>query len=144
MYVDKRLDNIKAVQTLSRLNRIYPGKDEPFVLDFVNDAETIRKAFLPYYEEASLPEETDPNVLYDLMNKIRDARVLWPENIEAAWNALESSGDVKLGNAALNAALDPAVERFKTKDEGEAEEFRGQLQGYVRLYAYLLHIVPFA
>jgi len=144
MYVDKRLDNVKAVQTLSRLNRIYPGKDDTFVLDFVNDAETIRKAFLPYYEEACLPEETDPNLLYDLKNKIMDAQVLWPDNVEAAWRALESPADVKLGNAALNAALDPAVERFTAKETGEQEEFRAQLQGYVRLYAYLLHIVPFS
>jgi type I restriction enzyme R subunit len=144
MYVDKRLDNVKAVQTLSRLNRIYPAKDDTFVLDFVNDAETIRKAFLPYYEEAYLPEATDPNMLYDLKTKIMDAQVVWPENIEGAWKALESAGDVKQGNAALNAALDPAVERFKEKGKAEAEEFRGQLQGYVRLYAYLLHIVPFA
>jgi type I restriction enzyme R subunit len=144
MYVDKRLDNVRAVQTLSRLNRMYPGKDDTFVLDFVNDAETIRKAFLPYFEEAYLPEETDPNLLYDLKNKIMDARVLWPENIEAAWHALESTADLKLGNAALNAALDAAVERFKAKETAEREEFRGQLQGYVRLYAYLLHIVPFA
>ncbi len=144
MYVDKRLDNVKAVQTLSRLNRIYLGKDDTFVLDFVNDTETIREAFLPYFEEAYLPEETDPNLLYDLKNKIMDAQVLWPENIEAAWHALESTADVKLGNAALNAALDPAGERFKAKETDEQEEFRGQLQGYVRLYAYLLHIVPFA
>jgi type I restriction enzyme R subunit len=144
MYVDKRLDNVKAVQTLSRLNRIYPGKGDTFVLDFVNDAETIKKAFLPYFEEAHLPEETDPNLLYDLKNKIADAQVLWPENIEAAWHALESTVDLKIGNAALNAALDPAVERFKAKEADEREEFRGQLQGYVRLYAYLLHIVPFA
>ncbi len=144
MYVDKRLDNVKAVQTLSRLNRIHPGKDDTFVLDFVNDAEVIRQAFLPYYEEASLPEKTDPNLLYDLQNKVMDAQVLWPENVVAAWRALESTVDVKLGNAALNAALDPAAERFKAKDTAEREEFRGQLQGYVRLYAYLLHIVPFA
>src|SRR5487761_1099375 len=135
MYVDKRLDNVKAVQTLSRLNRMYPGKDDTFVLDFVNDAETIRKAFLPYFEEAYLPEETDPNLLYDLKNKIMDAQVLWPENIEAAWPALESTADVKLGNAALNAALDPAVERFKAIETAEREEFRGQLQSYARLYA---------
>ncbi len=144
MYVDKRLDNVKAVQTLSRLNRIYPGKDDTFVLDFVNEAETIRKAFLPYYEEAYLPEATDPNMLYDLKTKIMDAQVLWPEDIERAWRALESTADVKTGNAALNAALDPAVERFEDIDEGPREELRGHVQAYVRLYAYLLHIVPFA
>ncbi len=145
MYVDKRLDNVKAVQTLSRLNRIFPPhKTSTFVLDFVNDAETIRGAFLPYYEEAHLPDETDPNLLYDLRMKILDAQVLWPENIEAAWRALESAGDLKAGSAALNAALDPAVDRFNALEKRERDELRGRLQGYVRLYAYLLHIVPFA
>jgi len=114
------------------------------VLDFVNDAETIRSAFLPYYEEAHLPDETDPNLLYDLRMKILDAQVLWPENIEAAWRALESAGDLKAGSAALNAALDPAVDRFNALEKRERDELRGHLQGYVRLYAYLLHIVPFA
>ena len=144
MYVDKRLDNVKAVQTLSRLNRIHPGKEDTFVLDFVNDAETIKQAFLPYYEEAYLPEETDPNLLYDLKTKVMDAQVLWPQDIDMAWAALESSASLTAGNAALNAALDPAVERFLKKEKGEQDEFRGQLQGYVRLYAYLLHIIPFA
>ena len=145
MYVDKRLDGVKAVQTLSRLNRIYPPlKTDTFVLDFANDADTIRDAFLPYYEEAVLEEQTDPNILYDLRRKIIDAQVLWPENIDAGWLALESRGDIKAGNAALNAALDPAVERFEALEKPRSEEFRGWLQGYIRVYAYLLHIVPFS
>jgi type I restriction enzyme R subunit len=144
MYVDKRLDGVKAVQTLSRLNRIYPPyKKDTFVLDFANDAETIRKAFLPYYEEATLVEETDPNLLYDLNRKIIDAQVLWQGDIDSAWRALEGAGDIKAGNAALNAALDPAVERFRALEKSERDGFRGWLQGYIRLYAYLLHIVPF-
>jgi type I restriction enzyme, R subunit len=144
MYVDKRLDGVKAVQTLSRLNRIYPPlKKDTFVLDFVNDAETIRKAFLPYYEEATLLEETDANLLYDLNRKIIDAQVLWQGDIDSAWRALEGAGDIKSGNAALNAALDPAVERFRALEKSERDGFRGWVQGYVRLYAYLLHIVPF-
>jgi type I restriction enzyme, R subunit len=145
MYVDKRLDGVKAVQTLSRLNRIYPPlKTSTFVLDFVNEAETIRKAFLPYYEEAQLLGETDPNLLYDLRTKILDAQVLWPQDIEVAFRALESTGDLKAGSAALNAALDPAVERFRELEKAKQEEIRGWLQGYVRLYAYLLHIIPFS
>lgn len=145
MYVDKRLDGVKAVQTLSRLNRIFPPrKTDTFVLDFANDAETIRQAFLPYFEEAFLEEETDPNLLYDLRRKIMDAQVLWSENIDSGWLALESRGDIKAGNAALNAALDPAVERFEALEKPKSEEYRGWLQGYIRLYAYLLHIVPFS
>jgi type I restriction enzyme, R subunit len=145
MYVDKRLDGVKAVQTLSRLNRILPPhKTDTFVLDFANDAETIRNAFLPYYEEAVLEEETDPNILYDLRRKIIDAQVLWPENIETGWLALESRGDIKAGSAALNSALDLAVERFEALEKPRSEEYRGWLHGYIRLYSYLLHIVPFS
>jgi type I restriction enzyme R subunit len=144
MYVDKRLDGVKAVQTLSRLNRIFPPlKKDTFVLDFVNEADTIREAFLPYYEEARLEEEPDPNLLYDLIRKIGDVQILWPDDIEAAWRALEGGGDVRAGNAALNAALDPGVERFRALDRHAQDEFRAWVQGFIRLYAYLLHIIPF-
>ena len=66
MYVDKTLDGLQAVQTLSRLNRIHPGKDDTFVLDFRNNAEDIQEAFKPYYEATRIDEPTDPNLLYEL------------------------------------------------------------------------------
>jgi type I restriction enzyme R subunit len=72
MYVDKKLGGVNAVQTLSRLNRVAPGKSETFVLDFVNDADEIQKAFEPYYDRTLLKEATDPNLLYDLQTKLSD------------------------------------------------------------------------
>ena len=75
MYVDKRLDGITAVQTLSRLNRTYPGKDATFVLDFVNDAETMRLAFAPYYKNSELLATTDPNLIYDLQNRLAQEQI---------------------------------------------------------------------
>ena len=82
MFVDKQLSGVKAVQTLSRLNRTTPGKQDTFVLDFVNSAEDIRKAFEPYYEETVLEEETDPNVIYDLKNTLDEYRVYQQTEID--------------------------------------------------------------
>jgi len=145
MYVDKRLDGIKAVQTLSRLNRTYPGKADTFVLDFVNDAETIRQAFEPYYDEAEILEETDPNLLYDLKLKLDGAAIYLPEQVEAACTALAADRrGLVAASAALNAAIDPAVTRFRQCSEEEQEEFRSWLTAYTRLYTFLLHIIPFA
>jgi type I restriction enzyme R subunit len=70
MYVDKKLSGVKAVQTLSRLNRIYPGKEDTFILDFVNDSQEILDSFQPYYEQTTLKETTNPNQLYDLKSKL--------------------------------------------------------------------------
>jgi type I restriction enzyme R subunit len=75
MYVDKKLSGVKAVQTLSRLNRNHPGKEDPFVLDFVNDRETILASFQPYYEVTTVKEETDVNHLYDLKGKLDEFQV---------------------------------------------------------------------
>ena len=75
MYVDKKLDGVKAVQTLSRLNRAMPGKDSTFVLDFANSAEDIQEAFKPFYEQ-SWTEPTDPNILFNLRTRILDHGVI--------------------------------------------------------------------
>src|SRR5438105_8481593 len=80
MYVDKRLDGVQAVQTLSRLNRMIPGKDAPFVLDFVNDAEDIFRAFKPYYDKTELEEVSDPGALEALKHELDQAQVYhWSE-----------------------------------------------------------------
>ena len=70
MYVDKKLSGVKAVQTLSRLNRTCPGKEDTFVLDFVNKAEDIQEAFKPYYQATIVEEVTEPNILYDIENQL--------------------------------------------------------------------------
>ena len=78
MYVDKRLDGIQAVQTLSRLNRTCPGKEDTFVLDFVNDADDIQNAFKPYYEQTIAGEAADPRQLYELQGKLEAMHVYLP------------------------------------------------------------------
>ncbi|AOM84470.1 type I restriction endonuclease subunit R [Salisediminibacterium beveridgei] len=147
MYVDKPLDGIKAVQTLSRLNRTCKGKDDTFILDFVNEPETIQQAFQQYYEVTTLAEDTDPNMLYDLQHELDAMQVYTEEELESVAN-LEYSGntmkDARM-QLKLNASLDPAVERFKNDlVEEEQEAFKSAATKFVRTYAFVLQIGPFS
>ncbi|HEX21239.1 MAG TPA: type I restriction endonuclease subunit R [Actinobacteria bacterium] len=145
MYVDKRLAGIQAVQTLSRLNRTHPGKDDTFVLDFVNEPEDILEAFKPYYEATLIGERADPGQLYQLKARLDAAGVYhWSEVEEFARifykpkNA-QHSGD----HQRLNACLDTAVKRFSELEETEREELCGVFADYRNLYAFLAQIIPF-
>ena len=109
MYVDKKLSGVKAVQTLSRLNRTHPGKEDTFVLDFANSAEEIREAFEPFYEE-SFAAPTDPNVLYTLEHELMSARVLSMGEMDAAVRALLSGEPGE--QSVLYANLQPAYGRY--------------------------------
>jgi type I restriction enzyme R subunit len=151
MYVDKRLDGITAVQTLSRLNRTAPGKDTTYVLDFVNDPDIILAAFKPYYKRAELAGVTDPNLIHTLQNKLDDTRLYTESEIETLVKAyFESKGK----QADLQAALAPAVERFRVRwraarDAGdkkaldELEIIRKDLASFVRLYDFLAQIINY-
>jgi type I restriction enzyme R subunit len=141
MYVDKKLSGVNAVQTLSRLNRMHPDKTDTFVLDFANSAEEIQEAFAPYFTQTSATP-TDPNVLYNLSGRLDAAGVLHPEEVKAGVQAILAGAQD--GSAALHAALDPAVARFAALDEQDAEEFRDALTSYLRAYAFLGQVVPFA
>ncbi len=116
MYVDKKLSGVKAVQTLSRLNRMHPGKEDTFVLDFTNDRQTILDSFQPYYEITSVIEETDINHLYDLKVRLDEFQVYWTQEIEAFANVYFDP-KTKLNNPKqqkhLYAFTDPAVDRYK-------------------------------
>jgi type I restriction enzyme R subunit len=146
MYVDKRLDGVKAVQTLSRLNRTCPGKEDTFVLDFVNKREDILAAFQPYYEQTQLTDTTDPNKLYDLRNKIDSFQIIRKPDIDAFCVVFFKSKELhtKHEHAQLNALIDVAVERFKEIEKEEyKEDFANTLGVFVRLYAFLAQIMPF-
>lgn len=146
MYVDKKLDGIKAVQTLSRLNRTCTGKDGTFVLDFVNEWDDIQKAFEPYYEATGVSGITDPNLLYDLENIIRDYQLFTNEEIEKV-NEVFFKGTSKSykGAEKINGVIDIGVERFKLLEtDEEKEEFKSTVAKYIRLYAFILQIGPFA
>lgn len=143
MFVDKKLSGVKAVQTLSRLNRTCFGKDDTFVLDFVNSAEDIRAAFAPYYEETSIEETTDANIVYELKSKLDEFRVYWQSEIEAFSKAFfkptKKQGNMDFG--VLNSFLDPAVDRYNGLDENEQEEFKSTLAKFVRTYTFLTNII---
>lgn len=141
MYVDKKLNGLHAVQTLSRLNRVHPNKSETFVLDFANSADEIQKAFEPYYEKTILSESTDPNLLYDLETKLDNYNVYDKVDLETFATIYFSP---KGNQAKLFAALYPTVQRFKDLRKEEKVEFRSTLSDFVRLYAFLSQIATFA
>ena len=141
MYVDKKLGGVQAVQTLSRLNRTTKGKTETVVLDFVNEAEDVQKAFQVYYQNTALEEETDPNTLYDLTTKLEAFDLYTEADIEAF--ALVFFDDTKPGEA-LQPLLDAVVERWKLRQEEEREDFRSALQQFVRLYGYVSQLITFS
>ena len=146
MYVDKRLDGVKAVQTLSRLNRMCPGKEDTFILDFVNKREDILAAFQPYYEQTQLSDVTDPNKLYDLKTKLDSFKVVHPSDVDAFCDVFFKNKELqtKREHAQLNAIVDVAVERFKAIEKEEhKEDFVNTLGVFVRLYAFLSQIMPF-
>ncbi len=148
MYVDKRLAGIQAVQTLSRLNRIHPLKEDTFVLDFVNDREEIREAFKTYYEGAEMGEEVDPARLYAIKSELDVTGIYLNEEVERFCEVYfkPKQKQSALDHQAMNAALDPAVSRFaarQTENEDEAELWRGKLQAFQNLYGFLSQVIPY-
>lgn len=147
MYVDKRLDGVKAVQTLSRLNRTCPGKEDSFVLDFINKREDILAAFQPYYEQTQLEATSDPNKLYDLKVKIESFQVVHQPDVDAFAKVFFKNKELhnKTEHAQLNALIDAAVERFKAIEKEEhRDDFDKTLGTFVRLYAFIAQIMPFS
>jgi type I restriction enzyme R subunit len=143
MYVDKPLVGLAAVQTLSRLNRIHPLKENTFVLDFRNDTEDIVEAFEQFHGCTVAPP-TDPNILSDTRRRLDDFDVLRPEEIEAAMPALLGAGasDEKR-SAETYAAIGPAKARFEEMGDEERLEFRDALTRFVRTYSFVSQIAAF-
>ncbi len=145
MYVDKRLAGIQAVQTLSRLNRTTRGKEQTFVLDFVNEREEILESFQTYYEGAVVGDAIDPQRLYELSAELDATQIYHQAEVDGfARLFFKPQKDQRpADNARMNAALDPAVDRFRSLSPEEQDDFRGKLQAYVNLYAFLGQVVPF-
>jgi type I restriction enzyme R subunit len=148
LYVDKRLDGLQAVQTLSRLNRTHPGKDSVFVLDFENDAEAIQDAFRPYYEGAEIDEPTDPHQVYTLSDKLMGFgfvdRAEVEETAAILFAAVDSASEHRQ-RARLESLVDAARDRFKAEpDEDRREEFRHTLVSFLRFYGFIAQIVNLA
>ena len=148
MFVDKRLAGIQAVQTLSRLNRIHPLKEETFVLDFVNNREEIREAFKTYYEGAEMGEEVDPARMYAIKGELDASGIYLDEEVErfSAVYFKPKRRQSALDHQTMNAALDPAVSRFTVRqndNEAEAENWRGKVQAFLNLYGFLSQVIPY-
>lgn len=148
MYVDKRLAGIQAVQTLSRLNRNHPLKEDTFVLDFVNDRSEIREAFKTYYEGAEMGDEVDPALMYQLKGELDASGVYLPEEVQRFCEIYfkPKSRQSVADHQAMNATLDPAVARFddlQERKEDEAELWRGKFQSFRNLYGFLSQIIPY-
>ena len=145
MYVDKKLHGVKAVQTLSRINRMYPGKTDTFVLDFVNSAEDIQKAFQDYYISTGITEETDPNVVYDLYHFLASYHLWTDKEIEGFTKVFftEQKKQTNLDFSRLNAYLDPAVARFNQLDDEDKIDIRARMNKFNRNYDFLTHIIRY-
>lgn len=145
MYVDKKLQGLQAVQTLSRLNRTCSGKEDTFVLDFVNEAEEVQEAFRPYYEKTEIEQRVEPNLLYTLKNKLDAFQIYWQQEVDdfakVFFKPPEKQREADKG--LLNACVDPAVGRFKGEPEERQVDFRHQLGTFLRLYSFLSQLVAF-
>lgn len=145
MYVVKRLAGVQAVQTLSRLNRMAPGKARTFVLDFANEEDDIYQAFKPYYEATPVGENADPHQLSELQHKLLGWAIFAPDDVNAfaeVWYRRKRDHSAT-DHRVMNAVLDAVVARFSDLEEAEQEEFRGQLTAYRNLYAFLSQIIPY-
>lgn len=141
MFVDKKLSGVKAVQTLSRLNRTYRGKQDTFVLDFVNSAEEIRKSFEPYYEETTLEEETDPNVIYDLKNTLDEYCVYQDIEINQFADLFFSKKQQIGGDLGkLQGKIKPALDRFRGLSPERQDVFKSTLARFNRIYAFIIQV----
>jgi type I restriction enzyme R subunit len=139
MYVDKQLSGVKAVQTLSRLNRAHPAKHDTFVLDFANDADTIRSAFEDFYRTTILAEETDPNKLHDLKADLDGHQVYTEEEVNRVVTNYLTGAD----RDALDPDLDAGVARYNDLDEDHQVDFKGKARAFVRTYEFLASVLPY-
>ena len=140
MYVDKPLSGIKAVQTLSRLNRAHPQKHDVFVLDFQNDAETIQLSFDDYYRTTILSEETDPNKLHDLQSDLDASGVYGPEHVEAVVSKFLAGEEREAFEDVLEACRDVYIDEL---DEDGQVKFKGDAKSFVRTYEFLASVLPY-
>ena len=140
MYVDKVLSGIKAVQTLSRLNRAHPQKHDVFVLDFMNDTETIRAAFETFYRTTVLSDETDPNRLHDLKASLDGSGVYRQAQIDDLVEHYLTGA----GRDRLDPILDACVASYNSDlDEDGQVDFKGKAKAFTRAYAFISSILPF-
>ena len=142
LVIDKKLKDVKAVQTICRVNRIHPDKEDTYILDFVNDPEVIRKAFGRFYTETSLSEQINTDLLYKTQKEIREYELYDESDIEKAASIVFVDG--KLGRDAqgqLVSALKPALVRYSALDQERQYQIRRKVRSFCRWYSYITQIV---
>jgi len=140
MYVDKKLSDVQAVQTLSRLNRAHSNKKDTFVLDFYNETEDIKTAFDPYYTVTVLSEETNPNKLNDLVDELDNFDIYTEENVTDFFEKYANNAPRKL----LDPIIDTSAHKFKYELTIEQQiDFKGKAKSYLRTYSYLAKLLDF-
>ena len=142
MIVDKKLRGVKAVQTLSRLNRVYPGKEDTFILDFVNTKEDIYEAFQPFYQEIFLENEVNVDKLYTLQNEIKEFKIYDQTDVDAFSKEYFKPGkqdDRAMGR--MTSILKPACDKYNTKDQNDRYLFRRKIRSLVRWYGYISQVL---
>ena len=141
MFVDKKLTDVKAVQTLSRLNRTMKGKTDTFVLDFVNEAKDIQASFQQFYQTTILAREIEPNELYKLKNILDESRIFRDNEIDSFAGIYYSSDESLSDLGRLSSWIKPALDRFNTKESDEKEQIKSVLGNFIRMYGFVIQIV---
>lgn len=140
MFIDKKLQGLQCVQTLSRLNRKAKGKVNTFILDFVNKVETVRQSFQNFYQTTILSEHTDPNLVYDILNKIRSYNLFTVYEIEE-WNNIFNSKNRE--DSQLHPILNRVLDKWKKLSDEEKELSKKQFSEYCKFYLYISMIYPY-
>ena len=140
MVIDKKLKDVKAVQTLCRVNRIHPDKHDTFILDFVNDPDKIKEAFGRYYSDAALSRHINVDLIYRTQTELRDFEVYEEEDIEAASLVAFGKDDKRNVQGRLSSALKPAVVKYEALDDDVRYQFRRKVRSFCKWYAYITQI----
>lgn len=141
MIVDKKLKGVKAVQTLSRLNRTCPGKTDTFVLDFVNKQEDILEAFQPFYQETYLQQEVNVDLIYQTQKELRGFAIYSEDDITAFSKVYFAKGSQSNNMGKMTSVLLPVASRYNQKNEEEKYQFRRQLRSLIKWYSYISQVV---
>ena len=141
MVVDKKLRDVKAVQTLCRLNRICPGKTDTFILDFVNTEKEIQEAFQPYYQETGLEQEINVNLIYKTQKELQDFKVYNDKDIETFCRIYgDEPGNEKKRQAKISSALKTVIETYNSLEQKQRSFFRRTIRSFVKWYQYIAQI----
>lgn len=141
MIVDKKLRSVKCVQTLSRLNRTCPGKNDTYILDFVNTAEDIQEAFQPFYQETSLSQEVNTDLIYQLQKELHDYNLYSFNDIEAfctIYYSGKKQGETSMGK--MTSTLKPVQDRYNALSPDERYNFRRQVRSFIKWYGYISQV----